>query len=70
MPVNFLEINRYVLTSYCNKIGQSNNASSILLGFFWPENEESMFWSFHLLADKTYNEHLPKTFFIVTRKSL
>ena len=33
MPKNFLEINRYfTLTSYCNTIGQSNNAFS-LLGF-------------------------------------
>ena len=33
MPENFLEINRYfTLTSYCNTIGQSNNAFS-LLGF-------------------------------------
>ena len=31
MPENFLEINRYfTLTSYCNTIGQSNNAYSIL----------------------------------------
>ena len=31
MPENFLEINRYfALTSYCNTIGQSNNAFSIL----------------------------------------
>ena len=31
MPENFLEINRYFsLTSYCNTIGQSNNAFSIL----------------------------------------
>ena len=32
MPENFLEINRYffTLTSYCNTIGQSNNAVSIL----------------------------------------
>ena len=30
-PKNFLEINRYfALTSYCNTIGQSNNAFSIL----------------------------------------
>ena len=29
-PKDFLEINRYfALTSYCNKIGQSNNAFSI-----------------------------------------
>ena len=31
MPKNFLEINQYfALTSYCNTIGQSNNAFSIL----------------------------------------
>ena len=31
MPENFLEINLYfALTSYCNTIGQSNNAFSIL----------------------------------------
>ena len=31
MPENFLEINRYfALTSYCNTIGSSNNAFSIL----------------------------------------
>ena len=31
MPENFLEINQYFgLTSYCNTIGQSNNAFSIL----------------------------------------
>ena len=29
-----------------------------------------MFWSFHPLADKTDNEHLPKPFFKVIRKSL
>ena len=29
-----------------------------------------MFWSFHPLADKTNNDHLPKPFFKVTRKSL
>ena len=38
--------------------------------FFGGENEESMFWPFHLLADKTNNEHLPKPFFKVKRKSL
>ena len=38
-PKNFLEI---ALTSYCNTIGQSNNAFSIL-GFLWRENEEVMF---------------------------
>ena len=74
MPENFLEINRYfALTSYCNTIGQSNNAFSIL-GFSLAgnrtETEESMFWSFHPLADKTNNEHLPKPFFKVIQKSL
>ena len=29
-----------------------------------------MFWSFHPLADKTNNEHLPKPFFKVIRTSL
>ena len=71
MPENFLEINRYfALTSYCNKNGQSNNAFSILGFFFWRENEGAMSWSFHPLADKTNNEHLPKPFFRVIRKSL
>ena len=61
-PENFLEINRYfALTSYCNTIGQSNNAFSIL-GFLWRKNEEAMFWSFHPLADKTNNEQIPKPF--------
>ena len=32
MPENFLEINRcFAWTSYCNAIGQSNNAFSILV---------------------------------------
>ena len=39
-------------------------------GFLWRENEESMFWCFHPLADKTNNEHLPKPFLMVIRKSL
>ena len=38
MPEKFLELNRYfALTSYCNTIVQSNNASSIL-GFSLAEN--------------------------------
>ena len=70
MPENFLEFNRYLaLTSYYNTIGQSNNAFSILV-YFWRENEESTLWSFHPLADKTNNEHLPKPFFKIIRKSL
>ena len=58
-PKNFLET---ALTSYCNTIGQSNNAFSIL-GFLRREKEESMFCSFHPLADQTNNKHLPKPFF-------
>ena len=62
-PKNFLEINRYfTLTSYLNTIGQSNNALSIL-GFFFGGKTESMFWSFHPLADKSNNEHFTKTSF-------
>ena len=64
MPENFLEINRYfALTSYCNTIGQSNNA-------FFSGKTKVIFSSFHPLADKTNNEHLPKPFFKVIRKSL
>ena len=65
MLEDFLEITRYfALTSYCNTIGQSNDALSVL-GF-------SLTWkrSFHPFADKTNNEHLPKPFFKVKRKSL
>ena len=40
------------------------------MGFLWRENEKTMFWSFQSLADKTNNEHLPKPFFWVMRKSL
>ena len=36
--------------------------SSPYKGFLWRENEESMFWSFHPLADKTKKEHLTKPF--------
>ena len=36
-------------------------------GFLWRENEESMFWPF---IDWLINEHLPKPFFKVIRKSL
>ena len=52
MPENFLEINRYLaLTSYCNTIDWP-----IELSLF--RNKESMFSSFHPLADKTNKEHL------------
>ena len=73
MPENFLEINRYFgLTSYWNTMGQSNNAFSIL-GFSLAGKRRGhvlIFSSLHPLADKTNNEHLPKAFFKVIRKSL
>ena len=56
MPQNLLEINRYLALTY--------------YGFLWRENEEFIPWSFHQLADKTNNEHFPKQFFKVIRKSL
>ena len=69
-PENSLEINRYfAFTSYCNTIVQSNNAFSIL-GFSLSGKRRGHVWSFHSLADKTYNEHLTKPFFEVIRKSL
>ena len=60
MPENFLEINRYfALTSYCNTIGQSNNAFSIL-GFFGRKTKSPCFDLFiHWLIKqitKTYTE--------------
>ena len=48
---NFLEI---ALTSYCKTIGQSNNAFSI---------KESMFFSFHPLADENKERTLTETIF-------
>ena len=43
MPENFLEINRYfALTSYCNTIGQSKNAFSILR-VFWRKTKRPCF---------------------------
>ena len=66
MPENFLEINRYfALALYCNTIGQSNNAFSIL-GFSLAGKRRVHV----LIFDKTNNEHLPKPFFKVIRKSL
>ena len=44
--------------------------SSPYKGFLWRENEESMFWSFHPLADKTKKEHLTKPFFKVKKQNL
>ena len=61
MPVNFLRMNRYfALTSYCNTIGQS--MPSPYQGFLWQKIEESVFWSFHPLADKTNKEDLGNRF--------
>ena len=67
-PKNFLEINRYfALTSYCNTIGQSNNAFSIL-GFSLAGKRRVHVLIFSSI--KTNNEHLSKPFFKVIRKSL
>ena len=68
MPENFLEIIRYfTLTSYCNTIGQSNNAFSIL-GFSLA-GKPCFDLFIHWLMKQTA-EHLPKPFFKVIRKSL
>ena len=70
MLENFLEINPYfAVTSYCNTIGQANNAFSIL-GFSLAGKRRSHVLIFHPLADKTKNEHLPNPVFKVIRKSL
>ena len=62
MPEKFLELNRYfALTSYCNTIVQSNNASSIL-GFSLAENLRVQVLTFQPLTDITNNEHLPSPF--------
>ena len=67
MPENILEINRYLaLTSYCNTIGQSNNAFS-MLEFSLAGKRRAHFL---ILTDKTNNKHKPKTFFKVIQKSL
>ena len=64
MPENFPEINGYfALTSYCNTIGQSNNAFSILGFFFGGKTESACFdLNFHPLAYKTSNELLRNYF--------
>ena len=70
MPENFLEINRYfALTSYCNTIGQSNNAFSIL-GFSLAGKRRVHVLIFSSTGWRKNNEHLPKPFFKVIRKSL
>ena len=69
-PKNFVEINlHFALTSYCNTIGKWNNAFSILR-FSLVGKRRVYVLIFHLLPDKTNNEHLQKSFFKVIRKSL
>ena len=54
-PKNFLEINRYfTLTSYCNTIGQSNNALSIL-GF-------SLAGKLIIQITNTYRNHFSRSY--------
>ena len=67
---NVLEINRYfALTSTATRL-VNRAMPSPYRGFLWRENEDSMFWSFYSLAEKTNNEHLQQPFFKVIRKSL
>ena len=60
---NFLETNGYfALMSYCNTIGQSNNAFYIL-GFLAGKRRGYLLIFSSIRADKTNNDHLPKPFF-------
>ena len=66
MPKNFLEINRYFpSTSYCNTIGQSNNAFSIK-GFFHRKTKSPCFDIFiHWLIEQitnTYRNHFSRSY--------
>ena len=70
MPENFLEINgSFALTSYYNTIGQSNNAFSIL-GFSLAGKRRVHVLIFSSIGLRNSDEHLPKPFFKVIRKSL
>ena len=65
-PKDFLAINRYfALTSYCNTIGQSNNAFSIL-GFFGRKTKSPCFDLFiHWLIKQitnTYRNHFSRSY--------
>ena len=66
MPANFLEINRYfALKSYCNTIGQKNNALSIV-GFSLAGKRRG-----HVLIFRHNKKRaLTKSVFKVIRKSL
>ena len=69
-PKNALEINRYfALPSYCNTIGQSNNAFSIL-GFSLAGKRRVRVLIFLSIGWQNNKEHLPKLFLKVIRKSL
>ena len=61
MPENFLEINRYfALTSYCNTIGQSNNAFSIL-GFSLACFDLFIHWLIKQITN-TYRDHFSRSY--------
>ena len=69
-PENFLATNRYfALTSYCNTIGQSNNALYIL-EFSLEGKRRVHVLIFLSIGWKNNKGHLPKPFFKVIRKSL
>ena len=63
MCENFLESNRYFALSRTTTRLANRTMPSLHYGFLWRKIEDAMFCSFHLLADKTNNEHLPKPFF-------
>ena len=61
MPENFLEINPFfALTSYCNTIGQSNNAFSIL-GFSLACFDLFILWLIKQITN-TYRNHFSRSY--------
>ena len=65
-PKNFLELNQYfALTSYCNTIGQSNNAFSILGFFSWKTKSPCFDLFIHWLIKQitiTYRNHFSRSY--------
>ena len=64
MPENILEINRYLaLLSYCNTIGQSNKAFSIL-GFSLAGKRRVYFLIFSSIdkTNNTYRNHFSRSY--------
>ena len=59
MPENFLEKQRILRFDVTLQQDWLIEQCPQQIRFFWRKNEEAMFWSFHPVADKTNNEHLP-----------